>query len=97
MSTEILSQTRQRTGHPPRYKVLLVNDDYTPTDFVLYVLRRFFHKDEAEATRIMLEAHRAGLSLAGVYPFELAETRVDQAERSARQEGYPLRLALEPE
>lgn len=97
MSTETLNKTRQKTAVPPRYKVMLLNDDYTPMDFVIYVLRRYFHKTEGEAMQTMLEAHEKGVSLAGVYSFEIAETKVGQVLREAKKEGYPLRCALEPE
>jgi ATP-dependent Clp protease adaptor protein ClpS len=77
--------------------VLLLNDDYTPMDFVLFVLMRFFGKDETEAQQVMLEAHQKGVSVAGVYTFEIAETKVSQVLRAAKQEEYPLMCVLEPE
>ncbi len=86
----------QRTVQPPMYRVLLLNDDYTPMDFVLFVLKRYFGKSDGEAQHIMLEAHQQGLSTAGIYNFEIAEVKVKQVERHASREGYPLRLALEP-
>ena len=82
---------------PPLYKVILLNDDYTPVDFVLYILRRFFGKSEAEAAQVMLEAHEKGVSIAGVYTFEIAETKTHQVLQMARREGHPLRVELEPE
>jgi ATP-dependent Clp protease adaptor protein ClpS len=97
MSTKIITKTQQRTKTPPQYKVLLLNDDYTPMDFVLYVLERFFNKSQTEAHKVMLEAHQKGLSVAGVYPFEIAETKVAQVLEVAKGEGYPLRVRLEPE
>ncbi len=97
MSTDTLSQTRSQTKTPPLYKVLLLNDDYTPMEFVLYVLMRFFRKGAAEANRVMLEAHQKGVGVAGVYTFEIAETKVAQTMSAARQEGHPLRLELEAE
>lgn len=97
MSTETLTKSKQAAATPPKYKVLLLNDDYTPMDFVLYVLKRFFRKSDSEATQIMLEAHKKGLSVAGVYVYEEAETKIHQVIRDAKKEGHPLRLELEPE
>ncbi|RDI96748.1 ATP-dependent Clp protease adapter ClpS [Meiothermus sp. QL-1] len=79
------------------YKVLLLNDDYTPMDFVVEVLMRYFRKSEPEAVRIMLQVHHAGVGVAGVYPFEIAETKVQQVVQAARREGHPLQCTLEPE
>lgn len=92
---ETLTQTAQRTRTPPHYRVLLLNDDYTPVDFVVFVLQRFFTKSPSEAERIMQEAHQKGVSVAGVYPFEIAETKVVQVMDCAKKEGYPLRVELE--
>jgi ATP-dependent Clp protease adaptor protein ClpS len=97
MATETITKTKQRTTTAPHYKVLLLNDDYTPMDFVLYVLGRFFNKSQTEAEKVMLEAHQKGVSVAGVYPFEIAETKVAQVLDAAKGEGYPLRVRLEPE
>lgn len=97
MSTETLSKTSNKPDEPPRYKVLLLNDDYTPMDFVRYVLQRFFRKSATEAQQIMLEAHHKGLSIAGIYVFEEAETKLHQVLRFAKAQGQPLRLKLEPE
>ncbi|MCS7057748.1 MAG: ATP-dependent Clp protease adapter ClpS [Meiothermus sp.] len=82
---------------PPLYKVLLLNDDYTPMDFVVEVLMRYFRKSEAEAVRIMLQVHHTGVGVAGVYPFEIAETKVNQVRAAAQREGHPLQCTLEPE
>lgn len=99
MSTETLSKTETapRTKTPPRYKVLLLNDDYTTWDFVVFVLMRFFRKSAEEANRITQDVHQKGVGLAGVYPFELAETKATQVIRAARQEGHPFRATVEPE
>jgi ATP-dependent Clp protease adaptor protein ClpS len=97
MATETLTKTKQQTTTPPQYKVLLLNDDYTPMDFVLYVLERFFNKSQTEAEVVMIEAHEKGVSVAGVYPFEIAETKVGQVLEAAKSEGYPLRVRLEAE
>jgi ATP-dependent Clp protease adaptor protein ClpS len=97
MATETITKTKQHTTTAPQYKVLLLNDDYTPMDFVLYVLERFFNKSQTEAEKVMLEAHQKGVSVAGVYPFEIAETKVAQVLDAAKGEGYPLRVTLEAE
>jgi ATP-dependent Clp protease adaptor protein ClpS len=97
MSTQTITQTKPSTKTPPQYKVLLLNDDYTPMDFVLYILERFFQKSQSEAQRVMLEAHQKGLSVAGVYPFETAETKVAQVMQTAKEAEYPLRVKFEPE
>lgn len=85
------------TKTPPMYKVLLLNDDYTPMDFVVEVLMQFFRKSEAEAVRIMLAVHHAGIGVAGVYSHEVAETKINQVMNAAQSEGYPLQCTMEPE
>jgi len=77
--------------------VLLLNDDYTPMDFVVEVLMRFFRKSELEAIRIMLQVHHEGVGVCGVYPFEIAETKVNQVMQAAAEEGHPLQCIMEPE
>ena len=79
------------------FKVLLLNDDYTTWDFVVFVLMRFFSKTEEEANKITLDVHQKGVGLAGVYQYEVAETKAQQVNRSARQEGHPFRATVEPE
>jgi ATP-dependent Clp protease adaptor protein ClpS len=93
--SQTLTKPQQQTKTPPQFKVLLLNDDYTPMDFVLYVLARFFSKSQLEAEQIMLEAHQTGVSVAGVYPFEIAETKVTQVLQAAKDAHYPLRVRLE--
>jgi ATP-dependent Clp protease adaptor protein ClpS len=78
------------------FRVLLLNDDYTPQDFVVDVLMRFFKKPEGEAVQIMLNVHHIGVGVCGVYAFEIAETKVNQVEQAAREEGHPLQCTLEP-
>jgi ATP-dependent Clp protease adaptor protein ClpS len=95
VSTKTKTQTHTRT--PRQYKVLLLNDDYTPMDFVVEVLMRFFRKSELEATRIMLQVHHEGVGVCGVYPFEIAETKVNQVMQAAAEEGHPLQCIMEPE
>ncbi len=91
------TRTQPQTKTPPQYKVLLLNDDYTTWEFVVYVLTRFFAKSEAEANRLTLEVHQKGVVLAGVYTFEIAETKAQQVVRAAQQEGHPFRATVEPE
>jgi ATP-dependent Clp protease adaptor protein ClpS len=93
----ISSQTDQEVTEPPMYKVLLINDDYTTMDFVVEVLMYVFHKPPEEATRIMLNVHRKGVGVCGIYPFELAETKVDMVKALARERGFPLKCTMERE
>jgi ATP-dependent Clp protease adaptor protein ClpS len=94
---ELLERTRQETKKPDLYKVFLLNDDYTTMDFVVEVLESIFHKQPAEAFRIMMMVHTRGKGLCGVYPHEVAETKVDTVIERAREQGFPLRAAMEPE
>ena len=94
---EVLERTRQETKKPDLYKVLLLNDDYTTMDFVVEILETVFHKSPAEAYRIMMAVHTQGKGLCGVYPFEVAETKVETVIDLARGSGFPLRAAIEPE
>lgn len=82
---------------PPMYRVLLLNDDYTPMDFVVEILREIFHKDRPEAERIMLNVHRKGAGLCGIYTYEIAETKVTRVRAKAKETGFPLRCTMEPE
>jgi len=94
---DVATRTRQRAARPPRYKVLLHNDDYTPMEFVVSVLEKVFGKSPAAATQIMLQIHRSGLGVAGVYVLEIAETKVATVHSMAEERGYPLRAGLEKE
>jgi ATP-dependent Clp protease adaptor protein ClpS len=94
---EILERTRQETKKPELFKVLLLNDDYTTMDFVVEILETVFHKQPAEAFRIMMMVHTQGKGLCGLYPHEVAETKVDTVVERAREHGFPLRAAMEPE
>ncbi len=96
MATETITKTKPSTRTPPQYKVLLLNDDYTPMEFVVYVLEHFFSKSPLEAEHIMSEAHEKGVSIAGVYTFEIAETKVYQVMQAAKEAQYPLQVRLEP-
>jgi ATP-dependent Clp protease adaptor protein ClpS len=94
---EILERTKQETKKPQLFKVLLLNDDYTTMDFVVEILESVFHKQPAEAFRIMMAVHTQGKGLCGVYPHEVAETKVETVVERARENGFPLRAAMEPE
>lgn len=94
---EVLERTRHETKKPDLYKVLLLNDDYTTMDFVVEILETVFHKSPAEAYRIMMAVHTQGKGLCGVYPFEVAETKVETVVELARDNGFPLRASMEPE
>ncbi len=91
----IAIQTRARPKKPSQYKVLLLNDDYTPMEFVVIVLKRFFRMDMEEATRVMLHVHQKGVGVCGVFPYEVAETKVNQVMDYARQNEHPLQCTLE--
>jgi len=91
------TKTRQKLQHPPLYKVLLHNDNYTTRDFVVAVLRDVFHRSEAEAVQIMLHVHNHGIGVAGVYTYDVAQTKVRHTEQLAREQEFPLRLSMEPE
>src|ERR1700750_3388712 len=94
---EVLERTRQQTKKPELFRVLLLNDDYTTMDFVVEVLETVFNKTPAEAYRIMMAVHTQGHGLCGVYPFEVAETKVAAVVELARSQGFPLRATMEPE
>lgn len=86
---------RPRLKAPSRFAVLLHNDDYTTMEFVIEVLQRFFHKNGDDATEIMLRVHHQGKGVAGIYSFEIAETKVQQVNEFARSRGFPLKSSLE--
>ena len=94
---EVLERTREQLKKPELFKVLLLNDDYTTMEFVVEILESVFHKQPAEAYRIMMMVHTQGKGLCGVYPYEVAETKVASVVDRARENGFPLRAALEPE
>jgi len=91
----IAEKSRSRTASPPQFKVLMHNDDYTTMEFVVEVLEGIFRKPPPEATRIMLNIHVKGVGLCGVFPFEIAETKIEQVHALARNAGYPLKCSLE--
>jgi len=96
-NTGVISKPKQQTKKPSMYKVLLLNDDYTPMEFVVQVLETFFNKTREESTRIMLHVHRKGVGLCGVYTHEVAETKVSQVLAAARQAQHPLQCTMEKE
>lgn len=94
---ELATQTRRKVARPPRFKVVLFNDDYTPMEFVVAILEQLFDKSPAEATQIMLHVHHNGRGIAGVYVLEVAETKVATVHKLAEERGHPLRAGVEPE
>ena len=95
VNTGVVVKAKPKTKKPSMYKVLMLNDDYTPMEFVVHVLERFFNKNREEATRIMLHVHRRGVGLCGVYTYEVAETKVSLVMDFARQHQHPLQCTLE--
>jgi ATP-dependent Clp protease adaptor protein ClpS len=93
--TAVITRTKTKTKKPSLYRVLILNDDYTPMEFVVHVLERFFQKDREAATRIMLHVHNHGVGECGVYTFEVAETKVSQVMDFARQNQHPLQCVME--
>lgn len=85
------------TAEPKLYRVLMHNDDYTPMDFVIFVLRKYFNKSPEEAHKIMLDVHHQGVGLAGIYTFEIAETKVMQVNQFAKSQQHPLKTSFEEE
>ncbi|GMQ92510.1 MAG: ATP-dependent Clp protease adapter ClpS [Gammaproteobacteria bacterium] len=92
-----VQETRPKLQKPRLYKVILLNDDYTPMEFVIVILERFFTKTREEATRIMLNVHQKGIGVCGVYAREIAEMKVQQVISFAQEEQYPLQCTMEPE
>jgi ATP-dependent Clp protease adaptor protein ClpS len=93
----VATATRRKVARPPRFKVILYNDDYTPMEFVVALLEQIFGKGPSEATQIMLAIHKTGLGVAGVYVLEVAETKVALVHRAAEERGYPLQAGVEKE
>lgn len=93
----LATKTRTRTKRPPMYKVLLLNDDYTPMEFVVIILERFFGLTHAQAFEIMLTVHKKGLAVVGVFSHEIAETKVTQVMDFARKHQHPLQCTMEKE
>ncbi len=95
--TSVVTKTKPKTKKPSLYKVLLLNDDYTPMEFVVLILQRFFNKGNEDATRIMLHVHQKGVGICGVYTYEIAETKVTLVMDFSRQHGHPLQCTMEKE
>jgi ATP-dependent Clp protease adaptor protein ClpS len=93
--TAVITKTRPQTKRPSMYRVLLLNDDYTPMEFVVHVLERFFNKDREAATQIMLHVHHHGIGECGIYTYEVAETKVTQVMDFARKHHHPLQCVME--
>ena len=91
----IATRTRAKPKKPSQFKVLMLNDDYTPMEFVVHVLQHFFRMDMEEATRVMLHVHQRGVGVCGIFSYEVAETKVNQVMDFARQNQHPLQCTLE--
>ena len=94
---DVLTETRDDIAEPSMYRVLLLNDDYTTMEFVVEILMLVFSKSVEEATRIMLNVHRIGVGLCGIYTYEVAETKVDTVHALAKERGFPLKCSMEKE
>ncbi len=95
--TAVITETKPKTKRPPLYKVMLLNDDFTPMEFVVMVLERFFGVNQSQAFEIMLTVHEKGLAVVGVFSHEIAETKVAQVMDAARQNQHPLQCTMEKE
>ena len=93
----VLLKAKPKTKKPDLYKVLLLNDDYTPMEFVIHILERFFNKNKQEATDIMMHVHRRGVGICGIFTYEIAETKVNQVMDFARANEQPLQCIMEKE
>ena len=97
LATGTITRQKEETKKPSLYRVLLLNDDYTPMEFVVYVLERFFNKNREDATSVMLHVHQRGVGVCGVYTYEVAETKVGQVIDLARENQQPLQCTMEKE
>lgn len=93
----ILTEKKEKCKKPSLYRVILHNDDYTTMDFVVEILKKFFNKNETEAMHIMLNVHKKGAGIAGIYTYEIGETKVIQVHSFAKSNQHPLKCSLEPE
>jgi ATP-dependent Clp protease adaptor protein ClpS len=93
--TVVISKPKSETRTPALYRVIIMNDDYTPMDFVIHVLQKFFNKDIPEATKIMLQVHQQGAGICGIFTYEIAETKVYQVNQYSRQNRHPLKCTME--
>ena len=94
---QLILDSRTKTKKPSMYKVIMLNDDYTPMEFVVHVLKKFFGRSSGEATQIMLNVHQRGVGVCGVYSFEIAESKAQKTIDYARKNDHPLQLQLEKE
>ena len=92
----VVEKLTAKTAAPPMFKVILLNDDYTPMEFVVHILEKFFGKSAEDAFRVMLQVHHEGKGVCGVYPFDIASSRVAQVVQYARARQHPLQCVLEP-
>ena len=95
--TGVVTKTRTKTKKPSLYKVLILNDDYTPMEFVVHILERFFNKNREAAVQVMLHVHRHGVGICGVFTYEVAETKVAQVIEFSRRHQHPLQCTMEKE
>ena len=95
--TGVVTKTKPKTKKPSLYKVLMMNDDYTPMEFVVHVLQRFFRMSVEDATRVMLHVHQRGVGVCGIFTYEVAETKVTQVMDFAKQHEHPLQCTMEKE
>lgn len=93
--TDIKERQKHEVKEPEMYKVLLLNDDFTPKEFVVEILRTIFHRSRSDAWRVMLTAHTTGKAVVGLYTYDIANTKVGQSKQKAREAGYPLEMAIE--
>ncbi|GIU66171.1 ATP-dependent Clp protease adapter protein ClpS [Candidatus Phycosocius spiralis] len=96
-NTAVITRVSPKTKKPSMYRVLVLNDDYTPMEFVVYILERFFNQTREGATRIMLHVHQSGVGVCGIYSYEVAETKVAQVLDLARRNQHPLQCTMEKE
>lgn len=94
--TELESKTRNRIKEPKQYKVVMYNDDFTPMDFVVDILEGIFNKDHAEAITLMLRVHKENSAVVGIYYYDIAMTKTQEAMHLAKQKGYPFQVKVEP-
>ena len=97
LQDETITGLNEETAEPPNFKVLLHNDDYTPRAFVVEILLAVFNKSLEDATQLMWHVHKNGIGVCGMYPFEVAETKISRVTELARENGFPLKLTLEEE
>ena len=91
----VVLEKEPEVKEPPSYQVVLINDDFTPMEFVVFLLKKFFHKNNDEATKIMLHVHQNGVGVCGVFPYEIAETKVIQVLETAKKNDHPLQCTME--